>query len=58
MSGSQVTDNLTGITDVQIITVTLFDVNNGTHMGNVSVSMGAFVGDANSDATSIPPMSV
>ena len=51
MSGSQVTVNLTGVTDVQTITVTLFDVNDGTHMGEVPVSMGVLVGDANGDAT-------
>ena len=50
VSGSQVTVNLTGITNVQRITVTLFDVNDGTHMGNVPVSMGVLVGDVNGNA--------
>jgi hypothetical protein len=48
VSGSQVTVNLTGVTNVQRITVTLFNVNNG---GNVSVSMGVLVGDVNGNAT-------
>jgi hypothetical protein len=47
VTGSQVTVNLTGIPNVQRITVTLFDVNDGTHMGNVPVSMGLLVGDVN-----------
>ena len=50
VSGSQVTVNLTGVTNVQRITVTLFDVNDGTHMGNVPVSMGVLVGDVNGNA--------
>ena len=50
VSGSQVTVNLTGITNVQRITVTLFNVNDGTHMGNVPVSMGVLVGDVNGNA--------
>jgi N-acetylneuraminic acid mutarotase len=47
---SQITANLTGITNVQRITVTLFNVNDGTHMGNVPVSMGILVGDVNGNA--------
>ncbi len=47
VTGSQVTVNLTGVTDAQIITVTLFNVNDGTHMGDVPVSMGVLVGDVN-----------
>jgi uncharacterized repeat protein (TIGR03803 family) len=50
VSGSQVTVNLTGVTNVQGITVTLFNVNDGTHMGNVPVSMGVLVGDVNGNA--------
>jgi len=51
VSGSQVTVNLTGVTNVQRITVTLFNVNDGTHMGNVPVSMGVLIGDVNGNAT-------
>ena len=50
VSGSQVTVNLTGVTNVQRITVTLFNVNDGTHMGNVPISMGVLVGDVNGNA--------
>jgi hypothetical protein len=50
VSGSQVTVNLTGVTDAQRITVTLINVNDGTHMGNVAVSMGVLVGDVNGNA--------
>jgi hypothetical protein len=50
VSGSQVTVNLTGVTDAQIITVMLFNVSDGTHMGNVPVSMGVLVGDVNGNA--------
>jgi hypothetical protein len=45
VSGPQVTVNLTAVTDAQRITVTLFNVNDGTHVGNVPVSMGVLVGD-------------
>jgi plastocyanin len=51
VSGSEVTVNLTGVTNVQRITVTLMNVNDGTHMGNVPVSMGVLVGDVNGNAT-------
>src|SRR6266404_9104653 len=47
VSGSQVTVDLTGVTNAQRITATLFNVNDGTHMGNVPVSMGVLVGDVN-----------
>ena len=50
VTGSQVTVNLTGITNVQRITVTLFNVNDGTHMGDSPVSMGVLVGDVNGNA--------
>ncbi len=49
VSGSQVTVNLTGVTDAQLITVTLINVNDGTNTGNVPVSMGVLVGDTNGD---------
>src|SRR6266446_2742470 len=50
LSGSgtpQITVNLTGVTNVQRITVTLHNVNNGTSTGDVPVSMGVLVGDVN-----------
>ena len=45
VSGSQVTVTLTGVANVQTITVTFFDVNDGIHVSNVPVSMGVLVGD-------------
>jgi hypothetical protein len=50
VSGPQVTVNLTGVTNVQRLTVTLFNVNDGTHIGNVPISMGVLVGDVNGNA--------
>jgi hypothetical protein len=50
VSGSQVTVNLTGVINVQRITVTLINVNDGTHMGDVPASMGVLVGDVNGNA--------
>jgi len=50
VSGSQVTVNLTGVTNVQRITMTLHNVNDGTHTGNVPISMGVLVGDVNGNA--------
>jgi N-acetylneuraminic acid mutarotase len=46
----QITVNLTAVANVQIITVTLFNVNDGTHVGDVPVSMGVLVGDVNGNA--------
>jgi hypothetical protein len=50
VSGSEVTVNLTGVTNAQRMTVTLFNVNDGTHIGNVPVSMGVLIGDVNGNA--------
>jgi CSLREA domain-containing protein len=50
VSGSQVTVNLTGVTNVQRITVTLHNVNDGMHSGDVPVSMGVLIGDVNGNA--------
>jgi hypothetical protein len=44
---SQITVNLSGVTDVQRITMTLHNVNNGTVTGDVPISMGVLVGDTN-----------
>ena len=43
---TQVTINLSGVTDVQTITVGLFDVDDGTNMGDVGVRMRVHIGDA------------
>ena len=48
-AGSQVTINLTGVTNAQIITVALFDVDDGTRHGDLGVRMAVLVGDANDD---------
>ena len=48
---SQITVNLTGVTNVQRITVTLMNVNDGTHTGVVPVTMGVLIGDVNAYAT-------
>jgi hypothetical protein len=50
VSGSQVTVDLTGVTNVQRITVTLHNVNDGMHSGDVPLSMGVLVGDVNGNA--------
>ncbi len=47
VSGSAVTVNLSGVTNVQVITVLLSNVNDGTHHGDTSVSMGVLIGDVN-----------
>ncbi|MEO5722054.1 MAG: dockerin type I domain-containing protein [Chthoniobacterales bacterium] len=44
-SGSQVTVNLTGLTNAQVVTVKLGHVNDGIGLGDVSVSMALLVGD-------------
>jgi hypothetical protein len=44
---SQITVNLTGVTDAQRITMTLHNVNECTTTGDVPVSMGVLVGDVN-----------
>jgi hypothetical protein len=48
---SQITVNLSGVTDVQRITVTLHNVNDGTSTGDVPVSMGVLIGDANGNTS-------
>ena len=47
---SQITVNLSGVTDVQRITVTLHNVNDGTVTGDVPIPMGVLVGDVNGNA--------
>jgi len=44
-----ITVDLTGVTSVQYITLTLFCVNDGVHSGDVPVSMGVLVGDVNAN---------
>ena len=43
------TVNLTGVTNVQTITVTLSSVSDGTSTGDVAVLMGMLIGDTTAD---------
>ena len=43
--GTQVAINLTGVTNMQVVTVALFDVADGTHSGDVGIRMAVLVGD-------------
>ena len=45
VSGGQVTINLTGVSNVQKIVITLFGVNDGMNTSNVNVPMGVLLGD-------------
>ena len=47
VSGSVVKVDLTGVTNVQRIGVTLSNVNDGTKVGSILVPMGVLHGDAN-----------
>jgi hypothetical protein len=49
--GNQVTLNLTGVTNLQTITMALFDTNDGAHSGDVGVRMGMLIGDASGNGT-------
>jgi hypothetical protein len=42
-----ITVDLTGVTNVQAITLALFDVNDGSHSGDIAVRMGMLIGDVN-----------
>ena len=48
---STITVNITGVTNVQKITFTLFGVNDGTSTGDVGVAMGVLIGDTNGDGS-------
>jgi hypothetical protein len=47
-NGPIVTVNLTHVTNVQTIVITLTNVSDGTNLGNASISMGVLLGDVNS----------
>ncbi len=51
ISGPQVTVNLTGVSNAQIIVVTLFGVSDGTNTGNVTIPMGLLLGDTNENGS-------
>jgi hypothetical protein len=44
-SGSEVTVDLSGVSNAQVLTITLGNVSDGTNTGNVEVSMGVLAGD-------------
>ena len=48
---SVVTVNLTGVTNAQKITITLFGVNDGTNTGNLGIPMGVLLGDTSGSGT-------
>ena len=48
-SGTQIFVNLTGVTNAQTITVTLFGASDGTATGNLDVPMSLLIGDSNGD---------
>jgi hypothetical protein len=39
--------NLTGVTNMQMVTIALFDVNDGVNKGDVGIRMGMLLGDTN-----------
>ena len=45
--GKEITVNLTNVSNVQTITVTLTGLNDGTNTYDVSVQMGVLIGDVN-----------
>lgn len=47
--GTEITVNLTHVTNVQTITITLSDVNDGTNTYTVAVKMGVLIGDTIAD---------
>jgi arylsulfate sulfotransferase len=49
VSGSQVTVNLTNVSNVQTLAVNLMGVNDGSTTENISVPMGVLLGDTNGD---------
>jgi len=51
VNGGQVTVNLSGVANAQIITVKLTGVNDGTNMGDVTVPMGVLSGDTTGNGT-------
>ena len=51
VNGSQVTVDLTGVSNAQVLTLTLGSVNDGIHLGNVTVSLGVLAGDVNGNGS-------
>jgi hypothetical protein len=51
VAGAVVTVNLTGVTNAQRLGVTLMNVNDGTHTGDVLIPMGVLSGDTNANGS-------
>ena len=51
VNGSVVTVDLSGVTNAQTITLTLFSVSDGTNTGDVAIRMSVLAGDTNANAT-------
>jgi hypothetical protein len=49
VNSNQVFVNLSGITNAQTIAITLFNVNDGAHTGNVVIPMSILLGDTNAN---------
>jgi hypothetical protein len=49
VSGGVVTINLTGVTDIQRLGLTLTNVSSGANLGNVLIPMGVLAGDTNAN---------
>jgi hypothetical protein len=49
VNGSQVTVNLTNVSNAQQLTINLLGVSDGTNTGNISVPMGILLGDVNAN---------
>ena len=47
VSGSQVTINLTSVSNAQTLTINLIGVSDGTNTGNISVPMSVLLADVN-----------
>ncbi|HEY2800554.1 MAG TPA: dockerin type I domain-containing protein [Chthoniobacterales bacterium] len=51
VNGAVVTVNLAGVTDAQVITITLSNVDNGQNVGDVLVPMAVLLGDTNASGS-------
>ena len=58
VGSSQITVDLTGVSNAQKIVLTLFGVSDGNNTGNVAIPMGLLLGDTNGNGRSTRPMLV
>jgi hypothetical protein len=49
VNGSEITVDLTGVANAQLITITVNNVSDGLHVGNAAVPMGILFGDVSSN---------